>query len=191
MSRPCHQCPTAKPMMCVISTQSSRCRKPGLDTKRSRATVKRTRPSRKSAEKQPYIAKRIAMAAVCFIVRLIGTSDLARYSTLVTIVSSFAATVWRINYIDGRGPSGMSSMTNISLGIFLGSTASGLDRFWQDLTPLFCWYASRIGLALHAYQSWRNHYWLPFAVTIASLVPLFIIGSMAPAKFWETAVTSP
>ena len=123
------------------------------------------------------------MAAVCFIVRLIGTSDFARYSTLVTIFSSLAATVWPINYIDGRGPSGMSSMTNISLGIFLGSTASGLDRFWQDLTPLFCWYASRIGLALQAYQSWRYHYWLPFVVTIAPLAILFIIGSMDPAKF--------
>ena len=123
------------------------------------------------------------MAAVCFIVRLIGTSDFARYSTLVTIFSSLAATVWRINYIDGRGPSGMSSMTNISLGIFLGSTASGLDRFWQDLTPACCWYASRIGLALQAYQSWRYQYWLPFVVTIAPLGILFIIGSMDPAKF--------
>ena len=74
------------------------------------------------------------------------------------------------------------SLANIH-GIFLGSTASGLDRFWQDLTPLFCWYASRIGLALQAYQSWRYHYWLPFVVTIAPLAILFIIGSMDPAKF--------
>ena len=77
----------------------------------------------------------------------------------------------------------MSSITNISLGIFLGSTASGLDRFWQDLTPACCWYASRIGLALQAYQSWRYQYWLPFVVTIAPLGILFIIGSMDPAKF--------
>ena len=77
----------------------------------------------------------------------------------------------------------MSSITNISLGIFLGSTASGLDRFWQDLTPLFCWSVSRIGLALQAYQSWRCRCWLPFVVTIATLVPFFIIGSMDPAKF--------
>ena len=121
---------------------------------------------------------------------MIGTSDFARYSTLVTIFSSLAATVWRVNYIDGTGPSGMSSITLICLAIFLGSTASGLNRFWQDLTPPCCWYAARIGLAHHAYLCWcdreefiRRRDWLPLVVTFSSFVPLFIIGSMDPAKF--------